>query len=166
MRYQKAPVFLILGLSISCIGLLQYHRSSRPIDVNVSATEPKPHSESTDSISNTRRQQYNVRHCISDRILGKAKVVLDTNVPFEVSDETSPEIGENRKASFEDIFKNKVWILPGEGVNEKQASGNDISMFLGLPTGRVLKGRYRNIHLGLHYSVRKIIWCPYLLAFA
>src|SRR6218665_1240609 len=164
MRYQKAPVFLILGLSISCIGLLQYHRSSRPIDVNVSATEPKPHSESTDSISNTRRQEHHVRHCISDRILGKAKVILDTNVPFEVSDETSPEIGENRKSSFEEIFIKKLWIPPGQGVNEKQASGNDISMFLGLPTVRVLKERYRNIQL--LYSVLKISWCHHLLAFA
>ena len=158
MKYGKAPIFLILIISISCIGLLRYHFN---IDLNALT----PYSELADRISNNAgRQEYYIRNCISNRILGKAGIVLDTVALFEVSDETSPEIGENRKASFQDIFKKKIWISPGEGDNEKQASGNDTSMLLGLPTVRVLKERYINIQL--HYSVRKISWCPHLLALA
>jgi|SRR6218665_2667223 len=127
MKFRKATGFLILVLSITCLGLLQYHRR---VNLSVSATEPEPHLESNNSISNARRQEYYVRHCITERILGKVEMGLDAVVPFEVSDETSPEIGENRKSSFEEIFIKKLWIPPGQGANEKQASGNAISMFL------------------------------------
>src|SRR6218665_2465982 len=136
MKYGKALGFWILVLSISCIGLLQYHRS---INLKVLVEEPKPLSESTDSISNARRQEYYVRNCITERILGKVEMDLETVVPFEVSDENSPEIGEKRKSSFEEIFIKKLWIPPGGGANEKQASGNHISMLLWLPTVLDLK---------------------------
>ena len=125
MKFRKVPSFLILILSLLCFGLLQYHRS---IQTNVLAFEPKSHPESTGSISSERRQEYYVRHCITERILGKVEMEMETNVPFEVSYETSPEIGENRKSSFEEIFISKLWIPPEEEANEKQASGNDISM--------------------------------------
>lgn len=107
MNYRKALVFFSLILSI-CI-LLQYYRK----------------------FNLTEKQGYYVRHCVTDRILGKVSAELQS-VPFEDSKETSPENGEQRRSSFENIFKNKVWVPQEERKSENQASGNKNYCFFAL----------------------------------
>lgn len=117
MTYRRVLALLILILSVC--GILQYHSN---FIMEHLVMEQDSHS---DSLPRAGRQGYYVRHCTTGRILGKAPSGLQT-IPFKVSKGSSPEIAENRKSSFENIFKTKEWIRPDERKNENRASGKRI----------------------------------------
>lgn len=117
MTYLKVLSFLILIL-LFC-GILYYH--SNP-ETEYLSEEPKLHS---DRLSQAGTQGYYVRHCTTDRVLGKTPKGLQT-APFEVQKGISPENSDNRKSSFQHIFKNKLWIEKGERNKKNVASGKQI----------------------------------------
>ena len=121
MAYQKALGYFVL-IFLFC-GILFYHRD---LETEHSAKEPKSHSDRFSRAGEAERQGYNVRHCTTDSILGRAPKGLQT-VPFEVPSRTSPEISKSRTSSFQRIFQNKVWIAAGERNKTSLASGKKIS---------------------------------------
>src|SRR6218665_1958892 len=119
MNYRKALVFFSLIL-LFCI-IHQYHRN---FNLYFSAEEPKSHSWSIGRFSEAGGHGYYVRHCVTDRILGNVPSELQS-IPFKISEHNSSENPEERRSSFENIFKNKVWVPQQERKNENQASGNN-----------------------------------------
>src|SRR6218665_2501128 len=117
MTYSKVLSFLILILLLC--GILYYQRNPETEHLTM-----KPKLQS-DRLSKAGTQSYTyvyVRHCTTDRILGKTPNGLQS-VPFEVTGGTSPDNENSRKSAFQQIFKNKVWIAPRERNNSKAASG-------------------------------------------
>lgn len=116
MTNQKVLGFFIL-IFLLC-GTLYYHRNFETEHWR----QPKSHLKRLSKAEETGSEDYYVRHCTTDSILGRTPIGLQT-VPFEVPSGSSPEIADNRKSSFEKIFQNQEWISENERNKTRQASG-------------------------------------------